>query len=56
MINVMHLRIQIDSLQKLDKMLDACQRLGVETNPSVIDGLAIIPLFSWYHEVNLTVK
>lgn len=40
----------IDSLQKLDIMLDACQSLGVETNPSVIDGLAIIPLFSWYHE------
>ncbi|CAN4085364.1 unnamed protein product [Withania somnifera] len=40
----------IDSLQKLDKLLDACQRLGVETNPSIIDGLAIIPLFSWYHE------
>lgn len=40
----------IDSLQKLDKLLDACQRLSVETNPSVIDGLAIIPLFSWYHE------
>ncbi|KAK6782444.1 hypothetical protein RDI58_020240 [Solanum bulbocastanum] len=31
-------------------MLDACQRLGVEINPSVIDGLAIIPLFLWYHE------
>ncbi|XP_044465451.1 uncharacterized protein LOC123195706 isoform X3 [Mangifera indica] len=24
--------------------------LGVETNPVVIDGVGIIPLFSWYHE------
>lgn len=24
--------------------------LGVEINPVVIDGMGIIPLFSWYHE------
>lgn len=23
----------------------------METNPTVVDGLGIIPLFSWYHEV-----
>ncbi|XP_059453472.1 uncharacterized protein LOC132184010 isoform X3 [Corylus avellana] len=39
-----------DSLEKLNKLLDACRGLGVETNPMVIDGLGIIPLFSWYHE------
>ncbi|TYI53287.1 hypothetical protein E1A91_D12G309000v1 [Gossypium mustelinum] len=39
-----------DSLEKLNKLLDACKQLGVETNPAVIDGLGIIPLFSWYHE------
>lgn len=39
-----------DSLQKLDKLLDACQRIGVETKPVMLDGLGIIPLFSWYHE------
>ncbi|KAK8599633.1 hypothetical protein V6N13_077546 [Hibiscus sabdariffa] len=40
----------LDSLEKLNKLLDACKQLGVETNPVVIDGLGIIPLFSWYHE------
>ncbi|XP_044465450.1 acyl-carrier-protein phosphodiesterase PptH-like isoform X2 [Mangifera indica] len=40
----------LDSLEKLNKLLDACRGLGVETNPVVIDGVGIIPLFSWYHE------
>lgn len=40
----------VSSLQKLNKLLDACRVLGVETNPMVVDGLGIIPLFSWYHE------
>lgn len=40
----------VDSLQKLNKLLDACRVLGVETNPMIVDGLGIIPLFSWYHE------
>ncbi|XP_048138696.1 LOW QUALITY PROTEIN: acyl-carrier-protein phosphodiesterase PptH-like [Rhodamnia argentea] len=38
------------SLEKLEKLLDACQRLGVKTDPMVIGSLGIIPLFSWYHE------
>ncbi|KAG4952640.1 hypothetical protein JHK85_046507 [Glycine max] len=42
--------IQVDSLEKLNKLLDACERIGVETNPTVIDEIGIIPLFSWYHE------
>ncbi|XP_057968690.1 uncharacterized protein LOC131158103 isoform X3 [Malania oleifera] len=40
----------VDSLEKLDKLLDACRGLGVETKPMIIDDLGIIPLFSWYHE------
>ncbi|KAJ4713720.1 Ser/Thr protein phosphatase family protein, expressed [Melia azedarach] len=40
----------LDSLEKLNKLLDACRGLGVETNPVAVDGLGIIPLFSWYHE------
>ncbi|KAG8368682.1 hypothetical protein BUALT_Bualt15G0071100 [Buddleja alternifolia] len=40
----------LDSLDKLDKLLEACQRLGVETKPSVVGGLGLIPLYSWYHE------
>lgn len=39
-----------DSLEKLNNLLDACKRLGVETSPMAIDALGIIPLFSWYHE------
>ncbi|CAN6577682.1 unnamed protein product [Malus baccata var. baccata] len=42
--------IHLDSHQKLKKLLDACRGLGVETSPMVLDGLGIIPLFSWYHE------
>lgn len=40
----------LDSLSKLDKLLNACKELGVQTSPMVRDGLGIIPLFSWYHE------
>ncbi|WVZ15756.1 hypothetical protein V8G54_013322 [Vigna mungo] len=40
----------VDSLEKLSKLLDACKRIGVETNPKVIDEVGIVPLFSWYHE------
>ncbi|KAK3027619.1 hypothetical protein RJ639_042372 [Escallonia herrerae] len=39
-----------DSLEKLSKLLEACRRIGVETNPTVVDGLGIVPLFSWYHK------
>lgn len=41
---------QLDSLEKLNKLLDACRGLGVDTNPMALDALGIIPLFSWYHE------
>ncbi|KAK6153291.1 hypothetical protein DH2020_012930 [Rehmannia glutinosa] len=40
----------LGSLDKLDKLLDACEKLGVETKPGIIDGLGLIPLYSWYHE------
>lgn len=40
----------VDSIEKLNKLLDACKRIGVETTPMVIDEIGIIPLFSWYHE------
>ncbi|KAH6758323.1 hypothetical protein C2S51_018558 [Perilla frutescens var. frutescens] len=40
----------LGSLDKLDKLLDACQKLGVETKPSIVGSLGIIPLYSWYHE------
>lgn len=40
----------LDSLDKLNKLLDACRGLGVQTRPMVLYGLGIVPLFSWYHE------
>ncbi|KAL0364442.1 UNVERIFIED_CONTAM: hypothetical protein Sangu_0541800 [Sesamum angustifolium] len=42
--------LPLGSLDKLDKLLDACLKLGVETKPGIIDGLGVIPLYSWYHE------
>ncbi|XP_010918026.1 uncharacterized protein [Elaeis guineensis] len=39
-----------DSLEKLRALLDVCTELGVETSPRIVDGLGIIPLFSWYHK------
>jgi hypothetical protein len=43
---------QMDSLGKLDKILELCYRLGVETKPKMINGVGIIPLYSWYHQAN----
>ncbi|CAK7338645.1 unnamed protein product [Dovyalis caffra] len=40
----------LDSLEKLNKLLDACRGLGVQTRPMALGGLGIVPLFSWYHE------
>ncbi|XP_073001687.1 uncharacterized protein [Typha latifolia] len=42
--------LQLNSLEKLTALLDACSDLGVETRPAVLDGLGIIPLYSWYHQ------
>ncbi|PIA35335.1 hypothetical protein AQUCO_03500019v1 [Aquilegia coerulea] len=39
-----------DSIEKMYQLLDACKRLGIKTSPEIIDGIGIIPLFSWYHE------
>ncbi|XP_051133444.1 uncharacterized protein LOC127253066 isoform X2 [Andrographis paniculata] len=38
------------SLDKLDKLIEACHSVGVDTKPDVVDGIGIIPLYSWYHE------
>ncbi|XP_043700165.1 acyl-carrier-protein phosphodiesterase PptH-like [Telopea speciosissima] len=40
----------VDSIEKLNTLLDACRRIGVETGPKIVDGLGFIPMFSWYHE------
>ncbi|KAF6175313.1 hypothetical protein GIB67_021818 [Kingdonia uniflora] len=40
----------LDSIEKLNVLLTACSGIGVKTSPTIIDGLGIVPLFSWYHE------
>ncbi|KAK1257097.1 hypothetical protein QJS04_geneDACA019240 [Acorus gramineus] len=40
----------VDSLEKLDALLDGCRVIGVETRPQMVEDLGIIPLFSWYHQ------
>ncbi|XP_022955128.1 uncharacterized protein LOC111457188 isoform X2 [Cucurbita moschata] len=40
----------LDSLEKMSNLYDACSSLGVDTNPAILNGLGIVPLFSWYHE------
>ena len=37
-----------DSIEKLRRVLEMCRRIDVETNPVKIDGLWVVPLFSWY--------
>ncbi|CAA6655707.1 unnamed protein product [Spirodela intermedia] len=40
----------LHSLEKLNALLDVCRDLGVETGPGIVDGVGIVPLYSWYHE------
>ncbi|KAJ4455588.1 putative Ser/Thr protein phosphatase family [Paratrimastix pyriformis] len=37
-----------DSVQKLESVLELCQNIDVKTTPENIDGLWVVPLFSWY--------
>ncbi|HEV2705093.1 MAG TPA: metallophosphoesterase [Pyrinomonadaceae bacterium] len=37
-----------DSIEKLRRVLETCRRINVETSPVKIDGLWVVPLFSWY--------
>ena len=39
----------IDSLQKLDEILELCGQLGVETQPAYARGAIVPPLLAWYH-------
>lgn len=40
----------VDSVEKLGALMEACSDLEVATEPKIIDGVGIIPLFSWYHQ------
>lgn len=37
-----------NSVEKLYKVLDLCDRIGVHTRPSKVEGVWLVPLFSWY--------
>ncbi len=37
-----------DSFQKFDQILALCDRLGIHTQPKLVDGAWVVPLFSWY--------
>lgn len=39
---------KINSLEKLDLLLSFCKSSGIKTKPEKVDGLWIVPLFSWY--------
>lgn len=47
----LELSFQMDSVEKLNALLDACSKLGIETSPRIVGDVGIIPLFSWYHKV-----
>lgn len=46
----------MSSLEKLTALIDACREIGVETGPKTVENLGIIPLYSWYHKVILSVN
>lgn len=37
-----------DAIAKFERILERCAALDVHTEPRVIDGVRIVPLFSWY--------
>lgn len=37
-----------DSIQKMDSVLGLCERLNVDTRPTIAEGAWIVPLLSWY--------
>lgn len=34
---------------KLQAVMSTCTKLGVKTEPAMVDGVWICPLMSWYH-------
>ena len=39
---------QGDSIEKFDRLLEVCGECGVETRPSAVGDIRVVPLFSWY--------
>jgi predicted phosphodiesterase len=41
-------RDKCDSIEKLSRVLELCERLDVKTEPCRLAGVWVVPLFSWY--------
>jgi len=41
-------RDDCDSIEKLFRVLELCERLGVKTEPSRVGEVWVVPMFSWY--------
>lgn len=41
-------RDEYDSIEKLFRVLELCERLDVKTGPFRLEGVWVVPLFSWY--------
>jgi predicted phosphodiesterase len=39
-----------DSIEKMNEILELCERLDIRTAPQRVDSIWIVPLFSWYDE------
>mmetsp|Transcript_31368 Transcript_31368/g.51904 ORF Transcript_31368/g.51904 Transcript_31368/m.51904 type:complete len:421 (-) Transcript_31368:159-1421(-) len=39
-----------NSFEKMQRLLDLCERLGVETCPAFANGAIIVPIVSWHHQ------
>lgn len=41
-------KTSFDSLKKFGEILKLCERVGVNVKPKKVNGVWIVPLFSWY--------
>ena len=39
---------ELDSIEKLRRVMDLCREIDVSTTPMRLDDLWVVPLFSWY--------
>jgi hypothetical protein len=44
---------QFDSVSKLGVLNDVCTSIGVTTTATKVNGVWIVPLLSWYHQVKI---
>eukprot|EP01026_Neomeris_dumetosa_P042521 TRINITY_DN3547_c0_g2_i1.p1 TRINITY_DN3547_c0_g2~~TRINITY_DN3547_c0_g2_i1.p1 ORF type:complete len:371 (+),score=33.35 TRINITY_DN3547_c0_g2_i1:154-1113(+) len=42
-------RAEMDSIEKLSLIQNLCEKIDVKTRPTLVEGVWIIPILSWYH-------